>query len=93
MRSFAALPLCASSFAAGSRLQEALDKIMQVAPHTTVTIAHRLTTIKGCNKIAVVKQGSIVEEGTWDELLGIGEGGEDVVSASILLGQHIGLDG
>ncbi|KAL1522400.1 hypothetical protein AB1Y20_017390 [Prymnesium parvum] len=56
-------------------VQEALDKIMQVAPHTTVTIAHRLTTIKGCNKIAVVKQGRIVEEGTWDELLAIGGGG------------------
>ena len=56
-------------------VQGALDKIMQESHFTSVTIAHRLTTIKHCDKIAVVKKGAIVEQGTYDELLAIGEGG------------------
>ena len=40
-----------------------------------MTIAHRLTTIKKCYLIAVVKKGVIVEQGTWNELMTIGEGG------------------
>ncbi|KAI1501011.1 multidrug resistance protein [Biscogniauxia marginata] len=36
---------------------------------TTITIAHRLSTIKGAHNIVVMSQGSIVEQGTHDNLL------------------------
>ena len=32
-------------------------------------IAHRLATIRGCDRIIVLKDGSIFEEGTHEELL------------------------
>ncbi|KAI5447585.1 ABC transporter B family member 9 [Lathyrus oleraceus] len=48
-------------------VQEALEKIM--FKRTTVVVAHRLTTIRNADTIAVVHQGKIVEEGAHDELI------------------------
>lgn len=42
-------------------VQEALVRVM--ANRTTVVVAHRLTTIKNADIIAVVHQGKIVEKG------------------------------
>ena len=36
---------------------------------TVITIAHRLNTIKDCDKILVFKEGEVVESGTFDTLL------------------------
>jgi len=36
---------------------------------TTITIAHRLTTIKNADRILVLNQDGIAEEGTHDELI------------------------
>ena len=36
---------------------------------TTITIAHRLTTIKSADRIIVLNQAGIAEEGTHDELM------------------------
>lgn len=36
---------------------------------TRVVIAHRLSTIIKCNKILVMDQGTIVERGTYQELM------------------------
>jgi ATP-binding cassette subfamily B (MDR/TAP) protein 1 len=52
-------------------VQAALDEIMTRQKRTTIVIAHRLSTIRGAAKIAVVKEGSIVEEGTHDELISL----------------------
>jgi len=41
------------------------------AQHPTLMIAHRLSTVTGANRIIVLKQGRIVEEGNHKELLGI----------------------
>ena len=57
-------------------VQAALDDIMKQGAFTSVTIAHRLSTIMRSDKIALVKKGRIVEQGTYDELLAIGEEGE-----------------
>ena len=55
-------------------VQAALDEIMTKQKRTTVVIAHRLSTIRNADKIAVLKEGAVVEEGTHDELLANPEG-------------------
>ncbi|MBT8487274.1 MAG: ABC transporter ATP-binding protein [Gemmatimonadetes bacterium] len=39
---------------------------------TLIVIAHRLSTIRDADKILVLVDGRIVEEGTWDELVALG---------------------
>jgi len=56
-------------------VQAALDSVMKQGSFTSITIAHRLSTIMHSSKIAVVRKGQIVEQGTYDELLAIGEEG------------------
>ncbi|QDP73094.1 lipid A export permease/ATP-binding protein MsbA [Legionella israelensis] len=50
-------------------IQAALETVMQ--NRTTLIIAHRLSTIKYVDKIIVMKQGHIVEEGTHSQLLAL----------------------
>jgi len=47
-------------------LQKDLDRIL--SKRTALVIAHRLATIESSDKILVLKGGSLVEEGTHDEL-------------------------
>ena len=37
-------------------------------------IAHRLSTVKDCDKIIVLKKGVVIEEGAHEELLNIEDG-------------------
>ncbi|KAL0436041.1 UNVERIFIED_CONTAM: ABC transporter B family member 21 [Sesamum radiatum] len=53
-------------------VQDALDRVM--VNRTTVVVAHRLSTIKGADLIAVVKNGVIVEKGKHDSLINIKDG-------------------
>jgi ATP-binding cassette subfamily B (MDR/TAP) protein 1 len=55
-------------------VQAALDEIMTKQKRTTVVIAHRLSTIRNADKIAVLREGSVVEEGTYDSLMTINDG-------------------
>ncbi|XVF11071.1 hypothetical protein REPUB_Repub07fG0237900 [Reevesia pubescens] len=48
-------------------VQEALDRVM--VGRTTVLVAHRLSTIRNADVIAVVQSGKIVETGSHDELI------------------------
>ncbi|CAO2042545.1 unnamed protein product [Urochloa humidicola] len=64
-----------SALDAGSEsiVQEALDRLM--VGRTTVVVAHRLSTIRCVDMIAVIQQGQVVETGTHDELLAKGSSG------------------
>ncbi|MFH0340814.1 MAG: ABC transporter ATP-binding protein [Chromatiales bacterium] len=46
---------------------DALERLMK--GRTVITIAHRLSTIRRANKIIVLKDGLVAEQGTHDELL------------------------
>ncbi|HHT9126517.1 MAG TPA: lipid A export permease/ATP-binding protein MsbA [Candidatus Brocadiia bacterium] len=48
-------------------VQNALDHLME--NRTTFVIAHRLSTIKNADRIIVLQDGKIVEEGTHEELI------------------------
>lgn len=48
-------------------VQEALDRLMY--NRTAIVIAHRLSTIRKADKILVLQQGKIIEEGNHDTLL------------------------
>jgi ATP-binding cassette, subfamily B, bacterial len=48
-------------------VQDAFDSLAR--GRTTITIAHRLSTVRGADRIAVLDHGRVVESGTHDELL------------------------
>jgi ATP-binding cassette subfamily B protein len=51
-------------------VQKALERSMQ--GRTTLVIAHRLATVLSCDRILVLEQGRIVEQGTHEQLAGAG---------------------
>lgn len=58
-----------------SNSEEAVQKGINQAARgrTTVIIAHRLSTVRGADNIVVMHHGSIVEQGTHDELIQLGQ--------------------
>jgi len=50
------------------KIQEALQRLMK--GRTCFVIAHRLNTIKHADKIVVIKDGTIIEQGSHEQLLG-----------------------
>ena len=48
-------------------VQQAIDRLME--NRTTLVIAHRLSTIRHANRILVLCEGEIVEQGTHDQLI------------------------
>ncbi|KAL9270080.1 ABC transporter B family member 25-like protein [Drosera capensis] len=48
-------------------VQDAMDSLMK--GRTVLVIAHRLSTVKTANTVAVISDGQVVERGTHEELL------------------------
>ena len=48
-------------------IQQALDELCK--GRTTLVVAHRLSTIKNADEIAVISQGKIIEQGNHNELM------------------------
>ena len=51
-------------------VQEALEDLMR--SRTTLVIAHRLRTVRNCDRIVVLREGRAVESGTHEELYAAG---------------------
>ena len=47
------------------RISEALDKLKC----TRIVVAHRLSTIRNCDRILVLSEGRIIEDGTYEQLI------------------------
>ena len=50
-------------------VQEALDRLIKTGGHTVVLVAHRLSTVINADKIAVIHDGKVIEEGNHEQLL------------------------
>ena len=50
-----------------TQIQEGLDLVMR--GRTAIVIAHRLSTVRNADRIVVIRDGRIIEEGTHDSLL------------------------
>jgi ABC-type multidrug transport system fused ATPase/permease subunit len=63
-------PTAALDTESESLVVNALDRLMK--GRTVITIAHRLSTIRNSDKILVLKEGVVAEQGTHDELIRLG---------------------
>lgn len=52
-------------------VQDALDNLSRTKKRTTFVVAHRLSTIRNADKIAVIDKGQVKEIGSHDELLAL----------------------
>ena len=52
-----------------NKTQKQVAEALDAMGCTRIVIAHRLSTIRRCDRILVLDKGSIIEEGTYDELI------------------------
>ena len=72
-------------------VQAALDRLLAESHggrRTSLVVAHRLSTIRNADKIVVLQDGRVVEQGTHDQLMARGPGGVYYGLAKAQEGQH-----
>ena len=52
-----------------NKTQKQVSEALDAMGCTRIVIAHRLSTIRHCDRILVLEGGSIIENGTYDELI------------------------
>ncbi len=52
-------------------IQKSINKMIETSNVTVIAIAHRLSTIKHLDRIIVMENGSIIEDGSFAELISI----------------------
>jgi ATP-binding cassette subfamily B protein len=67
-----------------AKVQAALDEVMK--GRTTFVIAHRLSTIRNAGRILVFDEGSIVENGTFEELVALRGRFAELARAQFMIG-------
>ena len=60
-------------------VQQALD--LASKGRTTIVVSHRLSAIRGADKIVFIHEGKVMEEGSHDELMTLGGMYHDMVKA------------
>jgi subfamily B ATP-binding cassette protein MsbA len=68
-------------------IKDALDKLMK--GRTTIVIAHRLSTVMHADKIVVISNGRVVEQGTHQELLSLGGSYANLYSKQFEINQDL----
>lgn len=51
------------------KIQKSIEQLQKDSSITILSIAHRLTTLENCDRVIVMNQGQIEQEGTYSELL------------------------
>ena len=69
-------------------VQEALERLSE--GRTTITIAHRLSTVRDAEQIVVLDKGRIVERGTHEELLVRGGAYAALVARDVPASERVG---
>ena len=64
MRNFSALDNTSEK-----HIQSEIEKLKKENNTTIIAIAHRLTTLKNCDRVIVLNKGKIEESGKFDELV------------------------
>ena len=64
------------------RIQDAFDELAK--GRTSIIIAHRLSTVRGADKIAVIDQNQVMEYGTHNELMALHGEYEKLVNAQTI---------
>jgi len=52
-----------------NKTQRQVSEALDAMGCTRIVIAHRLSTIKHCDRILVMDKGTIIEDGTYDEII------------------------
>ena len=63
-----------------NKTQKQVSEALDAMGCTRVVIAHRLSTIRHCDRILVLDGGTIVEDGSYDELIAKGGFFADLVA-------------
>ena len=69
VRKPALLILDEATSALDNNTQAAVLKVIGKTKATVIMVAHRLSTIKECDRIIVMENGGIAEEGTYGQLM------------------------